>query len=132
MRRYLTKAYWQDKEIEVVMGNMLRIGVIISAVVTAIGGVMYLADHGGRARTLKDVFKSEPASFRSIPGVLHGVSALQSKDIVQLGVLLLIATPVARIVFSIFAFLFEKDYLYVFFTLIVLGIIIFSMLGGFA
>lgn len=48
----------------------------------------------------------------------------------QLGVLLLIATPVARVLFSFFAFLMEKDYLYVFITFIVLAILVFSMVAG--
>jgi len=51
-------------------------------------------------------------------------------DIIQLGVVLLIATPIARILFSVFAFTVEKDYLYIVITLIVLGVILFSMLGG--
>jgi uncharacterized membrane protein len=48
----------------------------------------------------------------------------------QLGLLLLIATPVARVAFSVFAFALQRDRLYVVVTLAVLGVLAFSMTGG--
>ncbi|HXU49289.1 MAG TPA: DUF1634 domain-containing protein, partial [Candidatus Binatia bacterium] len=54
---------------------------------------------------------------------------LTGRGLIQLGLLLLIATPVARVIFSVFAFLYERDWKYVFFTLIVLGLLIFSLFG---
>ena len=67
-----------------------------------------------------------------LKGIWQGVLENRGMNIIQLGVVLLIATPIIRIVFSVIAFLLEKDYLYVFLTLIVLGIITYSMLGGLA
>jgi uncharacterized membrane protein len=48
----------------------------------------------------------------------------------QLGLLLLIATPVARVAFSLAAFAVQRDRLYVVVTLVVLGVLTFSMAGG--
>jgi len=109
---------------------MLRIGVLLSATVASIGGVIYLLGHGSEKIPTYTVYVSEPGIFRSIKGIFNGLRVLDSSSIMQLGVLLLIATPVARVLFSFFAFLIEKDRLYAVITIIVLGIITFSMLGG--
>ena len=42
------------------------------------------------------VFRGEPSELRSAAGVLRGVSQGHSADLIQLGLLLLIATPVLR------------------------------------
>nr|MBN2278700.1 DUF1634 domain-containing protein [candidate division Zixibacteria bacterium] len=47
--------------------------------------------------------------------------------IIQLGLLFLIATPIARVFFSVFAFFRKRDYLYTLITLIVLIILLFSL-----
>lgn len=61
--------------------------------------------------------------------VAKGISEGDGEAIIQLGVMLLIATPVARIVFSIIAFAREKDRLYILIGCIVLAIIIASVLS---
>jgi uncharacterized membrane protein len=48
----------------------------------------------------------------------------------QLGLFLLIATPVARVVFSLLAFAIQRDHLYVGITLVVLAVLTFSLTGG--
>ena len=53
-----------------------------------------------------------------------------SNGIIQLGLLLLIATPVARVVFSAFAFAIQQDKLYVFVTLAVLAVLAFGLASG--
>lgn len=132
MRKYLSKHYWVDKDIEVIIGKMLRTGVLIAATVSIIGGIMYLLHYGSNPQPSHSTFVGETTAFTSLKGVLNGAWHLSSRDIMQLGVLLLIATPIARIAFSVFAFLLEKDYMYVVITFVVLAIIFFSMLGGFA
>jgi uncharacterized membrane protein len=132
MRNYLSKVYWRDNDIEVIIGHMLRLGVLTSATVAIIGGIMYLTEKGSSTEPLHTVFIGEPSNFKNVGAIIHGALLLQSLSIMQLGVLLLIATPIARIVFSFFVFLLERDKMYVFITLIVLVIIAFSMMGGFS
>jgi uncharacterized membrane protein len=48
----------------------------------------------------------------------------------QLGLLLLIATPIARVAFSAVAFAIEGDKMYVLFTLIVFGVLLYSLFGS--
>jgi len=75
-------------------------------------------------------FHSEPAELRRIPGILADALALRGRGIIQLGLLLLIATPVARVVCAMAAFALQRDWLYVSVTVIVLSVLVYSLLGG--
>ena len=116
-----------DRRIDDIMGLLLRTGVIIAASLVLLGGIVYLVRHPalGNYRT----FLGEPQQFRTVSGIFHGATELTGRGLIQLGLLLLIATPVARVVFSVFAFLYERDWKYVIFTLIVLSLLIFSLFG---
>ena len=120
---------WNDMRIEVIIGTLLRSGVILAASVVLVGGILYLVRHG---HELPDygTFHGEPGMLKSLGGIFHGVAALSARAMIQLGLLLLIATPVARVVFSAIAFALERDYLYVVITLIVLGVLAYSLFGG--
>lgn len=121
---------WTDKKIEDILGNLLRAGVAFSAAVVFLGAVIYLAKHG-RSPADYRVFEGEPSELRSVPGIVRGALDLSGRGIIQLGLLLLIATPVARVILSIWGFAEERDRMYVAFTVIVLAILIFSLAGSF-
>ncbi|MBS1919087.1 MAG: DUF1634 domain-containing protein [Bacteroidetes bacterium] len=123
------KNYWQDKDIEVTLGNLLRWGVMLSSIIVLIGGIIYLAHYGGTRPDYK-TFHGLLEPYHSLATIFSGVKKLKGEAIIQLGVVILIATPVARIIFSIFGFIREKDILYIFIALIVLGIIVTSMSLG--
>ena len=129
MKHVFSRIYWQDKDIEIVIGRLLRYGVLLSGIVTLVGGSIYLLRHGNTLPRYH-TFTGEPKDVSSLSGVFQGIAGLQGRAIIQLGILLLIATPIARIVFSVIAFVLEKDYLYVVITLIVLIVIGFSIRGG--
>ena len=76
------------------------------------------------------VFRGEPADLRGVRGIIRDTVALRGRGIIQLGLLLLIATPVARVAFSIFGFAEERDRMYVVFTLIVFSILLYSLVGS--
>ncbi len=118
---------WSDERLELIIGNLLRIGVVAAALVVLAGGILYLLKYGGQ-RIDYGTFHAEPANLRSLSGIVHGAAAGQSMAIMQFGLLLLIATPVARVVFSAFGFLQERDYRYVVITLIVLAVLLYSLL----
>ena len=121
---------WQfsDEKLELMMGNLLRIGVFIAALVVFAGGCIYLVRQG---HTLADYrnFHGEPASLRTVQGIVKEAVALHSAGIIQLGLLLLIATPVMRVVFAVVGFALERDRLYTVVSLIVLGVLMYSFLG---
>jgi len=120
---------WTDHRIEVILGNVLRSGVVLSAVGVLWGAAIYFARHAHQAADYR-IFRGEPSEFRTIPGVIHSVLDGQGRGWIQLGLLLLIATPIARVLFSIAGFVLERDQMYVAFTLIVLGVLLYSLLGS--
>ncbi len=115
-----------DYDIESVMGTLLITGVVISGTLILFGGVYYLLQSGFSIPNFH-TFSGEPSGLRSIKQIFNGFIHFDSLSIIQTGILLLIATPVSRVVFSVIGFLFEKDYLYVIISLIVLGILIYSI-----
>jgi uncharacterized membrane protein len=114
---------------EVILGNLLRTGVMLSAAVVLWGACIYLHRHAREVASYK-IFRGEPSDFRTIPGVIQSVRGGHGRGWIQLGLLLLIATPIARVAFSIVGFSIERDRLYVVFTLIVLAILLYSLLGS--
>jgi len=122
---------WRDRRIEVILGNLLRTGVLISAAVVLLGASIYLSRHAHDPADY-GVFRGEPSEYRTIRGVIQSVIVGRGRGqgIIQLGLLLLIATPIARVAFSVVGFAIERDRLYVVFTLIVLAILLYSFLGS--
>jgi uncharacterized membrane protein len=109
---------------EVILGNLLRAGVLLSAAVVLSGACIYLSHHAHEPADYR-IFRGEPSEFRTIPGVIQSVINGRGRGLIQLGLLLLIATPIARVAFAI-----ERDRMYVAFTLIVLAILLYSLLGS--
>ena len=125
-----TRPGWSDTHVETLMGRLLQVGVVFAATVVLIGGILFLVCHGAEHVDLSQ-FHEEPAEFRSPSGVIQAATSLSARGIIQLGMLLLVATPIARVVFSVYAFLrLQKDRMYVAFTLIVLSILLFSLVWG--
>ena len=120
------KHYTSDKDVQLILGTLLRVGVIISTSVVLLGGIIFLSNHTHQLVSFGN-FKPEEAKFSSVSKILSGLKTFDGLAIIQFGVLLLIFTPIARVVFSIFSFLMEKDYMYVVIGVIVLCVIITSL-----
>lgn len=117
-----------DPRLQRVVGNLLRFGVLLAAAVVLAGGIAYLARHGA---TIPDyrVFRGQPANLRSLGGIVRSALALDERGVVQLGLVLLIATPIARVAIAGVAFAFERDRTYVLVALLVLALLLRSLLG---
>ena len=122
-------AKFKDTDMQVLIGWILRIGVLISVCLVFIGGLFYIYRHGHDLADYK-VFKGIPLFLQSGAGIIDGIVHLRGRAIIQAGIILLIATPVMRIAFSAIGFVLERDFLYTGITLLVFIIIIASMLGG--
>jgi uncharacterized membrane protein len=120
---------WTDERVEQILGSLLQVGVLVSALVVAAGGIVYVARHrtepAGHA-----VFVGEPGDLRTPVGAVQDALAGSGRGIIQFGLLLLIATPVARVIFSVFAFARQRDFTYVVLTLIVLAVLLYSLFVG--
>jgi len=118
---------WTEHQFEQVMGNLLRAGVILSAGIVAIGGVLYLARHGMEQPNYQ-LFRGEPVEFRVLPNIAESALTLERRrSLIQLGLLVLIATPILRVAFSGYVFAKQGDRTYVTITLIVLATLLYSL-----
>ena len=98
--------------IEVVIGNLLRAGVIVSAIIMIIGFLALIGTgHSGYPANY------HPTTFKQI---FIGISQLKPYAIMMLGIFCLILTPVLRVLVSIYSFYKEHDYLYVYITTFVM------------
>jgi|GEM_PF-568952 uncharacterized membrane protein len=118
-----------DERVEGTIANLLRIGVIVSALLVFFGGVLYLIQDGGQPAP--DLSQFQPGQLRSPASIIKEVAVLRPLALIMLGLLVLIATPVVRVLFSVIAFALQRDYLYVFFTLLVLAILLYSLFSGY-
>lgn len=118
--------HFDDQRMEIIMGRLLQIGVLLASAVVLLGGVLYLHQHAGTKPDFR-VFAGEPANLRHITQLFRLVATGDGAAIVQLGALLLIATPVARVVFAVVGFAVERDRLYVLVSLIVLTVLMIGL-----
>jgi len=114
---------------EVLLGHVLRAGVVLAAIVVSAGGVIFLMKHGGELPAY-GTFRGEPGNLRSIAAILSEARTLSGRGVIQLGLLLLIATPVARVFFALVGFGREKNWMYVGISAIVLALLAYSLAGG--
>lgn len=120
-----------DERVEGIISNLLRIGVMVSALVVVSGGILHLMREGRQpAPDLRD-FHKEREKLRNPVHILSEAASVHELGLIMLGLLLLIATPVARVIFSVAAFALQRDYLYVFFTLLVLSVLVYSLFSGY-
>lgn len=120
---------WTDERLAGWIGALLRVGVGSAAVVVLVGGGLYLARHGWETPTYH-VFRGGPSELRSVPGIVGSALRLSGRGTIQLGLLLLIATPIARMALSAIGFALERDRTYVLVSLIVLATLLFGLAGG--
>jgi uncharacterized membrane protein len=118
-----------DKSVEVFLGKLLRWGVLLAALVVFVGGVWFLAGSYDVPQNYR-TFRGEPAELRTVPQIVHQAMALRPLGLIQFGLLLLIATPVARVLFSVLGFALERDWMYVVITLLVLALLVYTLTSG--
>jgi len=118
-----------DKQMDLAIGKLLRFGVVFSAIFVCFGGILYLQQPLKSAPKYNH-FLAESTSLQGVAGVLRGAVKLDANSVIQLGLLFLIATPVARVAFCIVGFARQKDRLYIVISLSVLVILIYSLIQG--
>jgi uncharacterized membrane protein len=116
-----------DKQLDFTIANMLRWGVTVAAAVVFAGGILSLRNPTAAA---PDYSHFHPTPIPSLFEILHSAAHLDPSSIVQLGILLLIATPVLRVIFCIVGFARQRDKLYVLISSTVLLILIYSLFRG--
>lgn len=115
-----------DENLEIAIGRMLQTGVLLAAAVVLVGGVMYLM-HASGPRHDYSHFHGVAQALRTPSGIWDGVMHGDAESVIQLGLLLLIATPVMRVVFAGIGFLMERDRLYFWVSFVVLVVLLYSL-----
>jgi uncharacterized membrane protein len=115
-----------DHRLESMIGILLRVGVLLAAFIVLVGGLQYLVQHHADRVDYRTFAPGGP-STRTLSGIVRSAASLQSEGFMQFGLLLLIATPVARVALALVGFALEKDRLYTVVSLIVLLILAFSL-----
>jgi len=116
-----------DRRLENIIGKLLRTGVLLAAAVVLAGAGLYLVNHHSEHVSFH-AFVTEPAHLRTVPGIVASAFHLQGEGLMQFGLLLLIATPVARVALAVVGFYLERDRLYALVSLIVLAVLAFSLM----
>lgn len=122
------KSTHPDESLERRVAALLGAGVILAVAVVLFGAVLLLARHGSETVDYR-VFRGEPRMLTTPQGIVEGASRLRGRAIIDLGLLLLILTPVARVAFSAVAFFRARDRLYTCITMVVLLILLYSLVG---
>jgi uncharacterized membrane protein len=125
----LNRSKITDQKVEVMISILLRAGVLLSGAIVLAGGLYYLVRHGSEA-TDYHTFHGQPSVDRIVYRIIAGAFALRARSIIQTGILLLIATPIARVAFSLVAFTLQRDSKYVLITTIVLAVLLYSLISG--
>jgi len=119
---------WTDKQLDQVVGNLLRAGVITAAAVVGAGAVLYLLQFGQVAPEFMR-FQGVPPALENVADIVTAALRLEGKAVIQLGLLLLLATPIARVIILLFAFAAQRDRTYVAITAVVLIVLLMSLAG---
>ena len=120
---------WSDHAVEQIIGRLLQIGVLLAAAVVLFGAVLLLVNHGGNPASYSE-FRGEPSELRTVTGIVRGAASMHAAAIVQLGLVLLIATPIARVGFTLVAFVLQRDRTYVWITTLVMILLLFGLVFG--
>lgn len=122
------RSAWTEERLEAMVSSVLRWGVNLAAGIVLLGAIVFLYRHGHELPHYA-VFRGEPHDLRTIAGVVRDAAALDARGLMQLGLLVLMATPVARVALSVLAFAVQRDRTYVVVTLIVLTLLLLSLTG---
>ncbi|MTJ32814.1 DUF1634 domain-containing protein [Aphanizomenon sp. UHCC 0183] len=125
----LTKSA-SEKQLEYLLSNLLMYGVLIASSIVLFGGILYLIHHGSEPAEYQ-IFIGTPSEFHSPIGVVNAVFAGSRRGIIQLGLLILIAIPILRVIISFCTFLLQRNFIYVVITSLVLASLTYSLVGAY-
>ena len=109
---------------------MLQFGVLVAAVVTVIGGALLLVQHGSARADYSRLSRRAGAPHVARRHCCAARWTLAASRSSSSGFVLLIATPVARVAFTLVAFVLQRDRTYVAITAIVLALLLYGLLFG--
>lgn len=120
---------WDDQKMDIIIANMLRGGVLVAACLVLLGGLMYLFQHPGPIPDYLH-FHGEPFNLRDPVSIFRGAMHGSAGEMIQLGLVLLILTPIARVFLCVVGFFSQRDRLYVAVSGLVLAVLLYGLVFG--
>ena len=120
----------RDTRVEMALGRLLTVATGIAGVVLLVGVVWQVARMPGAARTRYEVFEPAADGRYGLGALVQSVMKLEPHAVMLLGVLLLVLTPMARVVFTLVAFAVRRDWMYVVMTGVVLAVLAYGVFGS--
>jgi uncharacterized membrane protein len=121
------------RQVELLISNLLRVGVMLSLILIVLGTVTTFVQHPeylSDRTSLGHLIDPGSATPHGLSEVIAGVRRFQGEALVTAGLLFLIATPVMRVGVSIFAFIYQHDRLYTLITAMVFCLLLLSFVLG--
>jgi uncharacterized membrane protein len=109
----------EQQDLNEIVHRMLIVGLVVSTTLMLIGLGLDLA-----------LERETPTTAPDFAETIQRVAALRPSGFLTLGLLVLIATPILRVVGSIVTFLYERDWRYALITLLVLIVVTISLVSG--
>lgn len=115
-----------EQTLRILVSRLLRIGVFTAMAFIVAGAVLFFIQHHGAAFSYH-AFAGEPERLRRVWTIISQAFTFRSRAVIQLGVLVLLATPVLRVLSSLIGFAAEKDWIYTGITAVVLAVLMLSI-----
>ena len=123
----------RTRQMESLVRRVLQVGLLVSMVLVLVGMLLFGAVHPSRltsSESLPALVESGAKFPHTLDDVASAASDLSAEGIIAAGVLVLIATPVLRVALSVVGFAFQRDWVYVGLTVLVLLVLLGSFLVG--
>jgi uncharacterized membrane protein len=120
---------YSDRDLDEVLAMALRGGVMLAAAIVVLGAAIYLIRHGFELPDYR-AFRGEPVALRSPGRIWATARTFTGRGVIQFGLLVLISTPIARVLLSVIGFVRERDWMYVLVTAIVFALLTYSLVAG--
>jgi uncharacterized membrane protein len=118
----------QPLALEDLIGLVLLIGVLLSAAIIAVGVILLIPPGNDKLLLLSQLFSEHDVLIAGLPrtfgGIVQGALKGQPVAVIDVGVLLLIFTPVLRVALSAVFFAVRRDRLYAIVSTVVLALLL--------
>jgi uncharacterized membrane protein len=121
------------RRVELMISKILRVGVVTSLAIIVAGTLLSFVHHPDYLTSpseLARLTKPGAAFPRTLTQVVHGLRQLRGQAGVVVGLLLLVATPVARVAASTVGFAYLRERTYVVITTVVFALLVLSFWCG--
>ena len=119
----------REDAIDKIVGRLLQVGVLAAGALVLLAIPFFLGRYGALPADFR-VFRGEAHALRDISEIFAGAARLDSAALVQLGVVVLIVTPIARVALTLVAFLIRRDRTFVLLSAVVLLILLVGLISG--